>query len=145
MNSRLDAVRARLAGRQPVRTYLETAASDRGTYLTLREGTYTADILHLAGGENVLAGARLSQVGGESVYRAAPAQIIVAGPEQRARSLPERPGWSSISAVRTGKVAAVPSALLLIPGPRVVDGVEQVARLLHPDAFPKDLDEAPHP
>ena len=135
LEHRLQAVQQRLLGRMPVRVYLETGASERGTYLSLRNGTYTADILHLAGGANALACNRLSQVGGESVSRASVQQIVIAGPAERVASLQQRPGWTSITAVREGKVTAIPSALLLIPGPRVVDGVELLARLLHPDAF----------
>ena len=135
LQMRLAAVHQKLHGRPPVRVYLETAASDRGTYLSVRDGTYTADILRLAGGESALAGNTLSQVGGESVLRAAPAHIILAGPPERIDTLAKRPGWETIDAVRAGRVSAIPSALLLIPGPRVVDGVEQLARLLHPDAF----------
>ncbi|POH85061.1 Fe3+-hydroxamate ABC transporter substrate-binding protein [Stutzerimonas stutzeri] len=145
LESRIAAVRQRLQRRSPVRVYLETAASDRGTYLSVRDGTYTADILRLAGGKNALAGSTLSQVGGESVLRAAPAHIILAGPPERIDTLAKRPGWETIDAVRDGKVSAMPSALLLIPGPRVVDGVEQLARQLHPDAFGKQTTPSPRP
>ncbi|QLF92145.1 ABC transporter substrate-binding protein [Pseudomonas sp. ABC1] len=145
LDARLEAVRARLAGQAPVRVYLETGASERGTYLSVRDGTYTADILRLAGGENVFAGNALSQVGGESVFRANPGHIVVAGPPERLQALPQRPGWASIGAVRDNRLAALPSALLLIPGPRVVEGVEQLARLLHPSAFAEPSPGMPSP
>ena len=136
MQVRLDAVQARLAGQPPVPVYLETGSNDRGSYLTLRGHNYTSDILRLAGGVNLFADSRLSQVGGESVFHANPARIIVAGSAQQALSLAQRPGWQSIPAVAAGRIDSLPSALLLIPGPRVVDGVEQLAALLHPELFP---------
>lgn len=142
MQARLDAVQARLAGRAPVPVYLETGSNDRGSYLTLRGHNYTSDILRLAGGRNLFVDSRLSQVGGESVFRANPARIIVAGTPQQAASLARRPGWQSIPAVAQGRIDSLPSALLLIPGPRVVEGVEQLAALLHPDLFPAPLPEA---
>lgn len=139
MQVRLDAVQARLDGRPPVAVYMETGSNERGSYLSLRGKNYTSDILRLAGGRNLFADSRLSQVGGESVFHANPARIIVAGTPQQAAALARRPGWQSIPAVAAGRIDSLPSALLLIPGPRVVDGVEQLAALLHPDLFP-----APH-
>lgn len=141
MQARLDAVQARLAGQPPVPIYMETGSNDRGSYLSLRGSNYTSDILRLAGGRNLFADSRLSQVGGESVFHANPARIIVAGAEQQVAGMARRPGWQSIPAVAAGRINSLPSALLLIPGPRVVDGVEQLAALLHPDLFPAPIAE----
>lgn len=136
MERRLAAIEARLAGRAPVAVYLETGANDRGTYLTARDGTYTADLLRLAGGRNVFAGdIGISQIGGEAVFHRRPDAVVVAGTPQAAAGVAARPGWAAIPAVRDGRVIAAPRALLLIPGPRVVDGVEFLARALHPEAF----------
>ncbi len=50
--------------------------------------------------------------------------------------LTELPGWSSLSAVRNGGVFVVNSnAYFTRSGPRLVDGVEILARILHPDLF----------
>ncbi len=43
---------------------------------------------------------------------------------------------SSLPAVRAGRLHAVDGDLLHRYGPRVVDGLERLARLLHPEAFP---------
>lgn len=137
MQQRLDAVQARLAGQPPVPVYLETGSNDRGSYLTLRGHSYTSDILRMAGGSNVFVDSRLSQIGGEAVFHANPSRIVVAGTPQQAAALVQRPGWSSIPAVAAGRVDHLPSALLLIPGPRVVEGVEQLAARLHPALFPE--------
>ena len=143
LQARLDAVQARLAGQPAVPVYLETGSNDRGHYLTLRGHNYTSDILRLAGGTNPFVDSRLSQVGGESVFQANPTRIIVAGSPQHAASLAQRPGWQSIPAVAAGRVDNIPSALLLIPGPRVVEGVEQLAALLHPELFPPLAETSP--
>jgi iron complex transport system substrate-binding protein len=45
------------------------------------------------------------------------------------------PAWASVPAVRTGRVLLVGEAIER-PGPAVVDGIEEVARLIHPEAFP---------
>lgn len=47
------------------------------------------------------------------------------------------PGWSNLPAVRQGRVYAVDAnSYFARPGPRVVDGTELLAHLIHPDLFP---------
>jgi iron complex transport system substrate-binding protein len=45
----------------------------------------------------------------------------------------KRPGWGVITAVRTGRVFGVVSERITRPGPRLVEGLEEIARSLHPD------------
>ena len=50
--------------------------------------------------------------------------------------LTDLPGWTALSAVRNGQVFVVNSnAYFTRSGPRLVDGVEILARVLHPDLF----------
>lgn len=134
MEARLTRAAARLGDRPRRRVYLETASSGRGGFQTVRDGTYTSDALRAAGGDSVFAGRNLlAQVSGEAVLAADPDIILVAGTEAQAAELRRRPGWDRIRAVREGRVHAVPRAELLIPGPRVIDGVERLGRILYPD------------
>jgi iron complex transport system substrate-binding protein len=137
LRGRLAAIRTAIGDLPRRRVYMETGATARGTFLSVRSGTYTADALAHAGGASIFDGlSRAAQVAGEGVIRADPEVILVAGTAAAAAELPRRPGWSGIAAVRAGAVHAVSRAHLLIPGPRVIDGVEQLARLLHPHAYP---------
>jgi iron complex transport system substrate-binding protein len=45
------------------------------------------------------------------------------------------PAWSSLPAVRGGQVFAVNTQLFSRSGPRLVDGAETLARILHPEVF----------
>ena len=46
------------------------------------------------------------------------------------------PGWSELPAVRGGRVYAVDAnSYFARPGPRVVEGTELLAHLIHPDLF----------
>jgi iron complex transport system substrate-binding protein len=50
--------------------------------------------------------------------------------------LPHRMGWSALPAVRSGRVYAVDgNSYFSRPGPRIVDSLELLARLIHPDLF----------
>lgn len=56
---------------------------------------------------------------------------------EQAEQLLQQPGWSDLPAVREGRVFAVnANAYFARPGPRVVDGVELLAHLIHPELFP---------
>ena len=137
LEARLDAVRTRLAGRVPVRVFMETSSTGRGVYGTIRPGSYSFDAARLAGGESVFP--ELSPngpplVSGEAILRADPAFYLVAGRPDQAAEVPRRTGFAALSALRAGRVHVVSRAQFLIPGPRVVDGVESLARLLHGEA-----------
>ena len=43
--------------------------------------------------------------------------------------------WESLSAVKLQRIHEVSSNLLNRPGPRIVDGLEQLAKVIHPDVF----------
>jgi iron complex transport system substrate-binding protein len=47
----------------------------------------------------------------------------------------QRPGYSALDAVHRDRVFAVNDDLVSRPGPRIVEGVLEIAKLLHPDLF----------
>ncbi|HEX9410290.1 MAG TPA: helical backbone metal receptor [Actinomycetota bacterium] len=52
------------------------------------------------------------------------------------QAVARRPGFGAIAAVHDGRMALVDSDLVSRPGPRVVDGLEALAKLLHPGSVP---------
>lgn len=138
MQARLEAVRARWAGRDRPSVYFETAAAARGAFQTVGSGHYANDALGWAGGRNAFADLEGSQqVSAEAIASRDPDVIISLQQVPKPASLVgERPGWSKLKAVRTGRVAVLRRDHKLIPGPRQVDAVEAYARALHPEAFP---------
>ena len=56
--------------------------------------------------------------------------------QRQAEALPKLPGWARLPAVQAGRVYAVDAdALFARPGPRVVEGLELLAHLIHPQLF----------
>jgi iron complex transport system substrate-binding protein len=49
------------------------------------------------------------------------------------------PGWSDLPAVKDGRVYAGATELFSRSGPRLVDGLEVLARMLHPEVFREPL------
>ncbi|MCS6880879.1 MAG: cobalamin-binding protein [Oscillochloridaceae bacterium] len=110
-------------------------------------GHWLPELVELAGGRAGLGapGEPSRRVAWDEVVAFAP-EVIVLAPcgfdLERARSealatLPRRPGWDALPAVRAGRVFAVDAnSYFSRPGPRVVDSLELLARLIHPDLFP---------
>ena len=73
----------------------------------------------------------------DSIVEADPEVIIVAQPGDSPESVKERVGWQSISAVRNDRIYIIDPDIVNRPGPRLVEGLETLARLLHPDLFPE--------
>ncbi len=46
-----------------------------------------------------------------------------------------RPGWQDVTAVKENQVYDVHNDLVTRPGPRLVEGVEEVAKLVYPEVF----------
>ncbi|MDW8403605.1 cobalamin-binding protein [Chloroflexus sp.] len=109
-------------------------------------GHWTPELVLLAGGQPVLgiAGERSQRVAWTDVIACAP-EVIIAMPcgftleravAEASTILPQRAGWQALPAVRAGNVFAVDgNAYFSRPGPRVVDSLELLAELIHPDLF----------
>ncbi|MBI2058496.1 MAG: ABC transporter substrate-binding protein [Nitrospirae bacterium] len=92
------------------------------------------EIIRSAGGVNVAAHMEKSgsSVSDEFVIQKNPDVIIVPEPQDLAIAK-SRPGWSVLSAARTGRVVAVKNNLIGHYGPRLVEGIEELAKVLHPE------------
>lgn len=107
---------------------------------TYGPGSFGDDIIRLAGGTNIAANAsnEYPQLTPEFVIEKNP-QVIVytVGPmtTTNAAEIEARSGWGEISAVSNGKIYSIDDNLLSRYGPRIVDGLEQLAEILHPDLF----------
>ena len=107
---------------------------------------WVPEMVAIAGGTDVLAqpGERSSRVDWKRVVEAAPEVMIVMPcglDSQRASKesawLEQQIGWESVPAVKTNRVFAVDGhSYFNRPGPRLFDGIEILAHLIHPDIFP---------
>ena len=61
--------------------------------------------------------------------------VLLHGDTDSIQQVNERPGWSNLSAVSNKRVYSINPDLLVRPGPRIVDGIEVLAKLIYPDLF----------
>jgi iron complex transport system substrate-binding protein len=108
-------------------------------------GHWGPELVELAGGVEPLGlkGKDSARILWDSVLAAQPDVIVLTccghRPQRTLADVPilrQYPSWESLPAVQSGRVFAVDgSAYFSRPGPRVVDSLEILAEILHPDLF----------
>ena len=108
-------------------------------------GHWVPEMVRIAGGRDDLGrdGTDSVRVSWEDILTWAP-EILIVMPcgfhmekaAEQAQQLTSYPGWSDLPAARNGRVYAVDAnSYFARPGPRVVEGTELLAHLIHPDVF----------
>jgi cobalamin transport system substrate-binding protein len=94
--------------------------------------TFLNDLVERAGGRSISAAetAEYPQYSLETAVAARPEVIFLQAQDAR---LPDR--LKETPAARTGRVFHVDDNLMLRPGPRIVEGLEQMAAAIHPEIF----------
>lgn len=136
LSRRVEIVGAKTAGRDKPRVFLQVNLKP---IMAANGNTFLHDLIRLAGGLNMTRDEPVTypRIGLEAVIRGQPEVILISSmarngafEEARRRWLQ----WTSIPAVRNGRVHLIDSDLIDRPSPRIVRGLELLARRLHPDA-----------
>ena len=108
---------------------------------TYGPGSFGDDLIRLAGGRNIAenTSSEYPEVTSEFVIAEDP-EIIVYTVGVMSTTTPEsiaaREGWSNITAVNQDAIYSIDDNLLSRYGPRIVDGLEDLAEIIHPELFP---------
>ena len=138
--SRVDMIMEVIAGADATPSvFYELDGGDPANPWTTGSGTFIDYIITLAGGVNAAAAleGEYAQISAEELIAVNPEIILLADalygvtPE----SVAGRPGWDVISAVQNGQIYPIDPNMMSVPGPRLVDALEETARLIHPDLF----------
>jgi iron complex transport system substrate-binding protein len=142
LQASIDAVTARVAGKPRPRTLLvfgREPGSLRNIYASAGRG-FLHDMLVAAGGDDVLKdiNKESAQIGTEMILARRPEVIIELNAANRLNEsdlqavLDPWAALSSVPAVRNKRVIVLLGSGLTVPGPRVIEGIEKMARALHP-------------
>ena len=119
--------------------FYELDGTDPAKPWTPGPGSFLDILINEAGGRNAAAAlqSQWAQISIEELLVQDP-DIILLGdsiygmtPEQVAA----RPGWDGLSAIKEGRIFPFNDDLVSRPGPRLVDGLEELTRLLHPELY----------
>jgi iron complex transport system substrate-binding protein len=143
IEARINAVRSRVRGRVRPRTLIvfdREPLTLRGIYASGGVG-FIHDMVDAAGADNVFADVK------QQAVQATTELILVRRPdvvlelrgdglddEKRRREIAVWQSLSSLPAVRAGRVYFLAEQSTVVPGPRVAEAVELIARTLHPDS-----------
>lgn len=143
LRQRVAAVEAAVAGAPAPLTLYEVFYAEGTTY-SAGEGSFLASLVELAGARPVTGDAQ-GVMDAEELVASDPELILLgtasydadlADPTVALEAVRARPGWGELAAVRDGNVVPYLADIVTTrPGPRIVDGLEALARAIHPDRF----------
>ncbi len=135
IRQRVAEIKARVEGRAPVRVLYVLNSQP---LITVGPGSFIDQLIGLAGGANVASGSaepypRLSM---EVVFQRDPEVLLF--PVGQAEGIPDHEQqawrrWTGMTAIKLGRLRQIPADLLNRPGPRIVEGLDHLATVLHPD------------
>jgi iron complex transport system substrate-binding protein len=138
MERRIAAVRDRISS-LPQRRVLFVVWTE--PLISIGKDTFIADALQHAGGVSVIDSSQSwPQINLEEVVRQQPEFLVFAdshsdNPAQTTDKLADLPGWRVLDAVKHHRFAFISDAVNR-PAPRMASAIEDLARQLHPEAFP---------
>jgi iron complex transport system substrate-binding protein len=143
MRERAAAVVAKTTTAPKPTVVYELDASDPTKPFVAGPAGFYGDLIPMAGGTNAFGDLKsaASQVSAEQIIARNP-DVILLGDSlvpvnpQTPAMVKARTGWSQIRAVQNNRVLVLDDSLLSRPGPRLIDGLEQLAKALHPELFP---------
>ncbi len=108
--------------------------------VTVGKGSFADDLIRLAGGENVAGDEKkmYPRFGMEEILKRAPEVIVISSMNPSAdygKILQDWSRWKTIPAVKNGRIHLIDSDLIDRPSPRIIDGLEELARFFHPERF----------
>lgn len=121
------------------KVFYELDATDPAKPWTAGQGSFIDQLITLAGGQNVAGSlGEFAQISQEELIVQNPDVILLGDALYggiTAESVAARPGWDAINAVKNNRTQPFNDDLVSRPGPRMVQGLEELAKILHPDLF----------
>lgn len=118
---------------EPVTCFIEIA---QDPLFTAGAGTFINDLIEQAGGENIVTDEGYVAYSLEQLVTDDPeVYLATKGSMSDPAQLEKRSGYASLTAVKGERVYVLDDNLVSRPGPRVIQGIRQIAEALHPDAF----------
>jgi iron complex transport system substrate-binding protein len=108
--------------------------------VTVGKNSFADDLIRLAGGDNVAGNEKemYPRFGMEEILKRSPEVILISSMNPRGnyqKVLQEWSRWKTIPAVKNGQIYLIDSDLIDRPSPRIIEGLEEMARVLHPEQF----------
>ena len=142
MKDRMLSVSTQVRDAPKVKVFYTFAVTDLNNPWTAGPGSFIDSLITMAGGENIAARtpAPYVQFSIEEIVSSEP-EVIIMGvrhgylPETAVEELGQHPVWREMTAIKQNRVYTVDGDLVNRPGPRIVQGLEEMAKIIHPELF----------
>jgi iron complex transport system substrate-binding protein len=141
MQERMSYVMTRVEGAPRPKVFYIIDATDLNNPWTAGPGSFIDSLITMAGGENIgaKAGSAWVQMSIEEVVNSDPDIIILPAHHGTAftssEALEQHPAWQEITAVKQGRIFTIDDDLVSRYGPRIILGLEEMAKIIHPELF----------
>lgn len=135
MKASADEIARAVSAEPTVSTFVEIG---QNPLFTVGSKTLLDELVRAAGGVNVVTQPGYVPYSVEQVVKANP-QVYLATKSSGgdAATIAKRAGYSSMAAVKNGRVVILDDNVVSRPGPRIIEGLRLIAEGLHPEAFGK--------
>lgn len=134
MRARLEEIKKSAAGKPRPKVFFVVGTEP---LITAGRGAFVTDLISIAGGESISAdvSSEWPIYSAETVIARAPDVILIPGAhdekEDAKSRLPE--GLQATPAASKDRIFVIDGDLILRPGPRIVEGIEEMAKRFHPE------------
>jgi len=133
MKEKLSTIQEKIQGQEKPLVFFEIWDDP---LMSAGPGTFINNLIELAGGINLAkdAATRYPQINFEVLVDKNP-DIYIAINHQRKNDITNRPNFQSLKAIQEGKIYTIEDDLVTLPGPRIIMGLEEMAKIIHPELF----------
>lgn len=146
LQQQVSAVKAKVAGTSAPKVMVEADDTTQDKPYVFGGGTFDDELVQDANGVNIFhdntTNGGFPQVTVESIISANPQYIILTEDPMyggNVNAVYQRTNWSNIDALKMHQVYRINSNIIGRPGPRLVEGLQCLAQIIHPDKFPGAL------
>ena len=137
LKQRLHEVKTKVDGISRPGVFLEMGTDP---LISVGPGSFANDLIEIAGGRNVAgqSSSRYPRYTLEEILLADPEVIIICSMTPDDPCLAQKrwwQRWTNMSAVRNGRIYIVEANLITRPGPRMIAGLMEIAKAIHPEIF----------
>ena len=134
LKNQITAVAEKVAQADPVSVYYVVGFGSDGDF-TATGDTFIHQLVTMAGGDNIAKDATGWSYNLESLISADPSVIITSNKWDMKQNFINADNYAQLTAVKQDKVYEIDGDLVEFQGPRIAQGIEALAKILHPDLF----------
>lgn len=137
VTNKINQIKDKVKDAKKVKTYYVISFGESGNWTSGRN-TFISDMISIAGGENIA-----DNVDGwkeyslEKIVEKNPDVLLISAmvANDNKNILDNQEGYKETSAVKNGDTIIIDDNLTQRPGPRIVEGLEAIAKAIHPEIF----------